>query len=669
MKRLILFFLLIHLGNTHSQVLSGSLIADSNDEQQILSWLGYNCATGNLLYRKSLHGGDCTTFHALCDGQGPTILLVETTTGERFGAFRSTSYISGTNSFALAPGSFLINYVLDTKLDLITSGQDVFDSPTAGPNFGGGFDLAIDAPLTGGYSNLGSSYECPVGTFGSAACQEYLAGSYGFGSWTIAEMEIYTISELVDTQNPSASNPVSVSVQCTADVPVPDVSVVTDEVDNCGTPTVAFVSDVSDNQTCPETITRTYSVTDDASNQITVTQTITVNDDTNPTASNPSPISVECSAAIPSPDILVVTDESDNCSTPTVAFVSDVSDGQSNPETITRTYTVTDDCDNSISVTQTITVNDVTNPTASNPSMVTVECIADVPAVDIAVVNDEADNCTTSPVVAHVSDLSDGNTCPEIITRTYSVTDDAGNIINVTQTITVNDQMDPVPDNGTLSDITAECQSSPTAPTATDNCSGSITATPDVTFPITTLGTTTVTWTYADDCGNSVTQTQSVIISEIDNSVSISGTTITAVATGYQYQWVDCDNGNAAITGETGQSFTPTMNGNYAVEITDGSCTVTSACTQIDGVGIVENGFGTDISVYPNPTRGIVMIDLGDKYENISIEVLNMTGQVVQRGSYTAAQNIELNIEGADGIYLIKLTTEEESALIKITKD
>ena len=79
----------------------------------------------------------------------------------------------------------------------------------------------------------------------------------------------------------------------------------------------------------------------------------------------------------------MVTDEADNCGIPVVAFVSDASDGLGCPETITRTYSVTDSCGNSINVTQTITINDITDPTASNPAPITVECIADVPAPDI----------------------------------------------------------------------------------------------------------------------------------------------------------------------------------------------------------------------------------------------------------------------------------------------
>ena len=53
----------------------------------------------------------------------------------------------------------------------------------------------------------------------------------------------------------------------------------------------------------------------------------------------------------------------------------------------------------------------------------------------------------SAPVVAFVSDVSDGNTCPEVITRTYSVTDACGNTINVTQTITVDDNTDPTASN------------------------------------------------------------------------------------------------------------------------------------------------------------------------------------------------------------------------------
>jgi hypothetical protein len=471
-------------------------------------------------------------------------------------------------------------------------------------------------------------------------------------------------------------------LQCTPTAPTPDVTNLPNLTDECSVSaptaptatsncfgTITGTTTTSFPVNTPGTTTITWTYDDGNGNVATQDQDIVIADVTDPTASNPTSVNVQCIGDVPAVDITVVTDEADNCTgTPTVAHVSDLSDGNTCPEVITRTYSVTDDAGNSINVTQTITVNDDTNPTASSPTGISVECTADIPAPDPLVITDETDNCTAAPTVAFVSDASDGQTCPETITRTYSVTDDCNNSINVTQTITVEDVTDPVPDNATLSDITEECQSTPTAPTATDNC-GTITATPDVTFPITTLGTTTVTWTYTDDCGNSAQQTQDVIITEIDNSVTVSGITITAAASGYSYQWVDCDNSNAPITGETGQSFTPTANGNYAVEITDGTCTVTSACEAITTVGVLENNFGSDISVYPNPTDGDININLGANYNNITVEVKSITGQLIQNNSYESANNIELNINGEAGLYLIKITSDQgESAILRIVK-
>ncbi|WP_271785473.1 Ig-like domain repeat protein, partial [Aquimarina algiphila] len=190
----------------------------------------------------------------------------------------------------------------------------------------------------------------------------------------------------------------------------------------------------------PGVITRTYSVTDAAGNSINVTQSITVDDTINPTASNPTGITVECLSDVPLADITVVTDEADNCTAnPIVAFVGDSAIVGSNPGVITRTYSVTDAAGNSINVTQSITVDDTINPTASNLTGITVECLSDVPLADITVVTDEADNCTANPIVAFVGDSAIVGSNPGVITRTYSVTDAAGNSINVTQSITVDD--------------------------------------------------------------------------------------------------------------------------------------------------------------------------------------------------------------------------------------
>ncbi|MEY8780253.1 hypothetical protein AB9K32_07475, partial [Allomuricauda sp. XS_ASV26] len=90
--------------------------------------------------------------------------------------------------------------------------------------------------------------------------------------------------------------------------------------------------------------------------------TVGFGDIENPTASNPDSLTV-CDTA-PAPDPLVVDDEDDNCAVDSVTHISDVSDGLSNPETITRTYRVTDTSGNFTDVQQTINV--YTSPNAGS---------------------------------------------------------------------------------------------------------------------------------------------------------------------------------------------------------------------------------------------------------------------------------------------------------------
>ncbi|RIV45623.1 hypothetical protein D2V05_06235, partial [Flagellimonas pelagia] len=82
--------------------------------------------------------------------------------------------------------------------------------------------------------------------------------------------------------------------------------------------------------------------------------TVGFGDTVPPTASNPATITV-CDSA-PDSDISVVIDEDDNCAVDTVTYMGETSDGNTNPETITRTYRITDTSGNFTDVQQQILV-------------------------------------------------------------------------------------------------------------------------------------------------------------------------------------------------------------------------------------------------------------------------------------------------------------------------
>jgi len=295
--------------------------------------------------------------------------------------------------------------------------------------------------------------------------------------------------------------------------------------DNCEIDPSSFIllSENTDGNSCPEVITRTYQISDDNGNSQSCTQTITVDDDIPPTASNPATINVQCITDLPAPDISVVIDAADNCGIPAVAFVNDVSDANSCPETITRTYLVTDACGNSITVQQLIIVDDDIPPTASTPAPISVECPGDVPAPDISVISDAADNCTANPVVAFVEDVSDGNTCPELITRRYSVTDDCGNTAIIEQSISIHDISNPTASSPPP--VNVECLSDVPAPDisvitdAADNCtaSPSVVFVEDVSDGNTCPLTITRTYSVTDECGNSINVDQVITVNDITN--------------------------------------------------------------------------------------------------------------------------------------------------------
>jgi hypothetical protein len=91
------------------------------------------------------------------------------------------------------------------------------------------------------------------------------------------------------------------------------------------------------------------------------------------------------------------------------------------------------------------------------------------------------------------------------------------------QTYNINICGAPVPNVTSLPNVNAQCSATVTAPIATSNCYGTITATTPTIFPITAQGTTVVTWTYNDGNGNTATQDQNIILNNTMTAI-ISGT-------------------------------------------------------------------------------------------------------------------------------------------------
>lgn len=100
--------------------------------------------------------------------------------------------------------------------------------------------------------------------------------------------------------------------------------------------------------------------------------------------------------------------------------------------------------------------------------------------------------------------------------------------------------------------------------------------------------TNTPTYSVTDEFGCVNTHQLDLTIGSVNTNVISNANSLEAELSGASYQWLDCDNNNAIINGETNQSYMPTTTGNYAVEITLNGCTDTSSCLLVDYTGIEE---------------------------------------------------------------------------------
>jgi hypothetical protein len=161
---------------------------------------------------------------------------------------------------------------------------------------------------------------------------------------------------------------------------------------------------------------------------------------------------------------------------------------------------------------------------------------------------------------------------------------------------------------------------------------------------------------------------QQVTVDVVDVTVTNNSPMLTANQSGAAYQWLDCDNGNVVIPSETSQSYTATTNGNYAVEVSLGSCVDTSACENISVVGINENIFGETISIYPNPTSGVATINLGTIKE-ATITILNITGKELYNIYQVNESQVEVSLSDySKGIYFIKIQSNNQQKVVKLIK-
>ncbi len=233
----------------------------------------------------------------------------------------------------------------------------------------------------------------------------------------------------------------------------------------------------------------------------------------------------------------------------------------------------------------------------------------------------------------------------------------------------------PVPDAAALTDINAACEITVSAPFATDNCDGVITATTSDPVSYNQQGTFIITWKYTDVAGNSITQLQKITIADIISPEIICPADIVVnngpAAVNYIAP-VGSDNciapstillsglgsGSVFPEGITTETYKVSDNGGNSA-----TCSFTVKVNKL--VTGIENEFSSGASVYPNPSSGIINVSLKSILKQMV--VMDDKGAIVKVISNQSSVSVIDLSELAEGFYFIQFTTEAGIAYKKIS--
>lgn len=163
-------------------------------------------------------------------------------------------------------------------------------------------------------------------------------------------------------------------------------------------------------------------------------------------------------------------------------------------------------------------------------------------------------------------------------------------------------------------------------------------------------------------------QSCSTVIPSIDVTLTQTPTQISSNENGATaYQWLDCGNNNSPIANETNQTFSPTANGSYAVEVTVNGCKETSNCVNFTSSLSVDDINNLNFSIFPNPAT--VNFTINSDLEGFyTFNITDLNGKTIHvETNMTNGKTVSLdNIE--KGTYFITISSENKRTVKRFIK-
>lgn len=161
----------------------------------------------------------------------------------------------------------------------------------------------------------------------------------------------------------------------------------------------------------------------------------------------------------------------------------------------------------------------------------------------------------------------------------------------------------------------------------------------------------TSNYTSANGCDS--THTITLEVSTLNDEISENNGILTATQNGGNYQWIDCET-NTEVPNATNQTFQPNVSGNYAVEVSIGSCSGTSSCSEVQVLNLDEEKQNINFNVFPNPNNGIFKISTN---KSATIIFYDAQGKEVSEKVITKEHQI-ISLKHEPGVYFWRAKTQ-----------
>lgn len=124
-----------------------------------------------------------------------------------------------------------------------------------------------------------------------------------------------------------------------------------------------------------------------------------------------------------------------------------------------------------------------------------------------------------------------------------------------------------------------------------------------------------------------------------------------------------------SYTAPDGQIYTSSGTKTALIPNALGCDSVITINLSITTVGVQENTFGDALMVYPNPTKGLLKVDLGEVCAQVTAQLSDLNGAVLKQLTFRNQQSFDVAIDGAVGVYLLTIVSDSKRVSIKVIKE